>query len=85
MFGFSLSKLLALVGILVAVWVIFRWIGRLTAAPRPEGAPRPRQRQAGGPRKTVAVEDLVACGTCGAYVPAVGARGCGRAGCPYPG
>jgi len=28
-------------------------------------------------------EDMIACRVCGAYVPARGARSCGRADCPY--
>lgn len=91
MFGLSLSKLLALIGILVTVWMVFRWVtrvanereraaGRVDSGRRPMRAAREEKRAEAAP-----VEDLVACGTCGAYVPAKGARGCGRGNCPWPG
>ncbi|MGE0717940.1 MAG: hypothetical protein AB7P02_21010 [Alphaproteobacteria bacterium] len=84
MFGFSLSKLLTLVAIVVAVWVAFRWIGQMAAA-RDAGDRTPRRRDAPRPPPKEAVEDLVACPGCGAYVPARNPRGCGRRECPYPG
>ena len=93
MFGLSLTKLLALIGIIVTVWTLFRWISRMADARdrggqvRREQARRPaawRRRKEPEP-EAPPVEDLVACGTCGAFIPAKGARGCGRANCPWPG
>ncbi|WP_123689075.1 hypothetical protein [Allostella humosa] len=89
----SLSKLLALIGILIAVWTLFRWVQRVTDTRRQDGKAdrvgnaRRSERNATARREPdpVPVEDLVACATCGAYVAARGARGCGRQNCPYPG
>ena len=90
MFGLSLSKLLALIGIIIAVWTLFRWISRVADAKRTDTGRIPGARPAGGKRaerrpEPQPVEDLVACATCGAYVAVRGARGCGRPNCPYPG
>lgn len=89
MFGFSLTKLLFTVVVILIVWHGFKWIGRVQEQRRAElreqrdaarhraaAAPRP------GPRE---VEDMVECPACGAFVPARGAGHCGRADCPYPG
>jgi len=80
MLGFSLPKLLVLVLIVLAVWYGFKWIGRLDKerrrSVRDGGA-------AGEPKK--AVEDMVKCPVCDAYVPALGATKCDRADCPYTG
>lgn len=92
MFGLSLSKLLALIGILMTVWMVFRWASRMANA-RDREARVGREQQAKRPAawgrrkepEAAPVEDLVACGTCGAYIPAKGARGCGRGNCPWPG
>lgn len=91
MFGLSLSKLLALIGIIVTVWTLFRFLSRMAnardeaARVRGEGPRRPAARERRREPEAKPVEDLVACGTCGAYIPAKGARGCGRANCPWPG
>ena len=81
MFGLSLSKILALVGVILTVWAVYKWISRAQAA-RPV-----RERPRDEPRRPEAIrtEDLVPCAGCGAYVPARGARGCGRPACPCPG
>ncbi len=95
MFGLSFSKLMALIGIIIAVWTLFRWISRVSDArradpgrvsgARPAARDRPARDQPGRRPDPQPVEDLVACATCGAYVAARGARGCGRPNCPYPG
>lgn len=89
MLGLSLSKLVTLICIIVAVWTLFRWISRMTDA-RQSGSGRVgggrEQARGRAPRRPdpQPVEDLVACPGCGAYV-AKGARACGRPNCPYPG
>ena len=45
MFGLSLSKLLALIGILVTVWMVFRWVTRV--ANEPVGGARATSRRMG--------------------------------------
>ena len=92
MFGLSFSKVLFTILAVLAVWYGYRWYGRVQARRRAELDEHMRRdvrgAAAGGPRRTAGtakVEDLIPCETCGAYVPARGARACGRAGCPYPG
>ena len=67
-----------LVGFLV--WYAMRWMnGTAPKAPRRDRAPAP-----GAQQRQAAIEDLVACRACGAYV-AASARACGKPGCPQPG
>jgi hypothetical protein len=92
MFGLGFSKVLFTIFAVLVVWYGYRWYGRVQARRRAELDEHMRRdvrgAAAGGPRRATGadkVEDLVPCGTCGAYVPVRGARACGRAGCPYPG
>ena len=91
MFGFSLQKLIVLVGIIGAVWYGFKLVSRLDAARKAE-AKVPGERKSGrkpfGRRRDAAparseTEDMVECPTCGAYVAARKASHCGRSDCPY--
>jgi hypothetical protein len=66
--------LILLIGFLV--WYAMRWINGAPPRTRQRREPPPRPRQS-------AIEDLVACRTCGAYV-AAGAHSCGKLGCPLP-
>ena len=72
----AVPKLVLLILLAVAAWFAVRWFNRLptNVARRRPAAPQPRQ---------AAIEDLVACRVCGAYV-APSARGCGKADCPRP-
>ncbi len=72
----ALPKILLFVAVAVAVWYALRWWQRTvpTIVRRREARSAPRQ---------AAIEDLVACGVCGAYV-AADAKGCGKSGCPQP-
>jgi uncharacterized protein len=92
MFGFSFSKTLFTILAVLVVWYGYRWIGRAQARRQAELEQKMRRetRQAstrgpGGTARTAKTEDLIPCETCGAYVPAHGARSCGRAECPYTG
>jgi hypothetical protein len=79
MLGFSLSKLLVLAILIAVVWYGFKLAGRMG---------RTRLRGTGtddSPPGTPRIEDMTRCCVCGVFVPAAGARDCGRAGCPYPG
>jgi hypothetical protein len=91
MFGFSLQKLLVLVGIVTAVWYAFRLVGQMADARKggnePKGAARVaeavRKRWAGRKRAPPReVEDMEQCRRCGSFV-ARGAGPCERPGCPY--
>jgi hypothetical protein len=71
----AFPKLILLVVLAVAAWCFVRWFNRA-----PSGIVRRRPASSAPPRQR-AVEDLVACRTCGAYVVADGG-GCGKPGCP---
>ena len=96
MLGFSVTKLLVLAAVLVAVWYGFKMVGRLDAARKAEAKLREREKrdgrgggEAGQPaaRETRPqdpdAEEMVQCPACRAYVPAKNARNCGRPDCPY--
>jgi len=75
----AVPKIVLIVLLMFVVWYALRWFNRQTAPKavrRGPGAARSARPQS-------AVEDLVACRACGAYV-AASARGCGKAGCPRP-
>ena len=67
----SLPKLILLIGIIVVVWYVFRFLGQVDRA---------RQQAA---REAAKVEDMVKCRTCGAYVPVRNPSRCGRNDCPF--
>ena len=76
----TVPKIVLIILLIFAVWYAVRWFNR----PAPKTVRRGPNRWARwAPRPQPAVEDLVACGACGAYV-AASARGCGKAGCPRP-
>jgi hypothetical protein len=82
MFGFSFSKLLLLVLLVVIVWVTFRYAKRVEAIRRVLREEMQRRQAARRPPPLPA-EDLVKCAPCGAYVAARSASACGRADCPW--
>ncbi len=70
----AVPKIVVLFLLVVVVWYAMRWLNRSppnVARRRPAASPPP------------AIEDLVACRVCGAYV-AADAHGCGKPGCPQP-
>jgi hypothetical protein len=75
----TVPKIVLIILAAIAVWFALRWLNR--APPGIVRRSRPPHPQ---PQTHPAVEDLVACRRCGAYV-ASAARGCGKAGCPLPG
>ncbi len=81
MFGFSLTKLLFTVAIVLAVWYGFKLVGRLEQA-RKTRAKLDAAPKGGGMATTT---ELERCAACGAYVAAESAAACGRDDCPYPG
>ncbi|HEX9808803.1 MAG TPA: hypothetical protein VGC25_04275 [Alphaproteobacteria bacterium] len=78
MFGMSLSKLLVLAAIVLAVWYGFKWIQRLNRGKEQRVAHK-READAEG-------TELIACEGCGAYTPRTIAQ-CpeGRDDCPMTG
>ena len=87
---FAPSKLFLILLVAFAVWYATRWLNgparNSRAASRPKahwGVRYGAARAQPAPPPPPAIEDLVACHSCGAYV-ATGARGCGKPGCPQP-
>jgi uncharacterized membrane-anchored protein len=76
----AVPKIVLIVLLMFVVWYAVRWFNRPAPKAMRRGAPRWARSAAG---HQAAVEDLVACRACGAYV-APSARGCGKAGCPRP-
>jgi uncharacterized protein len=92
MFGLSFTKIVFTIVAVLVVWYGYRWMGRVQARRRAELEEHMRremrQTSKRGPDRSggmAKAEDLVPCETCESYVPARGARSCGRADCPYPG
>ncbi len=90
MFGLSIQKLLVLGVVIVGVIAAFRLIATLKRqqeiARRNQEAAERRQQPEQSTQPTQSgqrqIEDMAACGKCGAYI-ASSAGGCGRRGCPY--
>ena len=96
MFGFSLSKLLVLAAVILAVWYGFKLVGRLDAARKTEAKLRRQAEserkmpQSGGADRSSSstsdaskAEEMVQCPACQTYVAAGSVRNCGRADCPH--
>ena len=98
MFGFSLSKLLVLAAVVLAVWYGFKLVGRLAPADleafpgflRRQAESERKMPQSGGADRSSSstsdaskAEEMVQCPACQAYVAAGSVRNCGRADCPY--
>ncbi|HLI13407.1 MAG TPA: hypothetical protein VKY65_17580 [Alphaproteobacteria bacterium] len=87
MFGFSLAKLVVLVGIFLIVWYGLKFAARLQelreAEIRRRAEDKRGARRSEHGRGEAAVEEMVKCRVCGAYVPARGAAACGQPGCPF--
>ena len=84
---FELPKLVFIILVFGAVWWAVRWLNAVPRdlprrRPRPERPMRQQQRRAAAGGE-IEVEDLLACGVCGAYV-AASAPSCGRPDCPRP-
>ncbi len=94
MFGFSLTKILFTLAVIIIVWQGYKWLGRMqtrrdaiareTARGRGRGGRATATTNAAAP-SSAEVEDMVECTVCGAFVPARGAVSCGRGECPYRG
>ena len=88
MFGLpSFQKPLVLAIAIAIVWYGFKFLGRLKETRAAEARKRDlNSEDRGNPaavREQLDVEETVQCPTCGSYVPAQGARNCGKTGCPY--
>lgn len=94
MLGLSFGKLLLLAVIIAVVWYGLKYLSRAEAVRRAQRQGDQRQadpRQGNQRRRGMgttgaplrAVEDLIKCARCGAYVAARGASACGRPDCPW--
>jgi hypothetical protein len=88
----SLPKLILLIGIIVVVWYVFRFLGQVDRARQQAAREAAKAAAAKGHRRTTGresrggvakVEDMVKCRTCGAYVPVSSPSRCGRNDCPF--
>jgi hypothetical protein len=88
----SLPKLILLIGIIVVVWYVFRFLGQVDRARQQAAREAAKAAAARGHRPTAGresrggvaqVEDMVKCRTCGAYVPVRSPSRCGRNDCPF--
>ena len=71
MFGFSLSKLLILIALIVIVWYGFKAVGRVNQNRRA------RAREAGRNQYSeLATENMIQCPKCGAYTASLDAHKC---------
>ena len=85
MFGFSLPKLIFTVLVVVVVFYGFKAISQLQERREKQVADRASARGTdAAAKRSAGVEDMVACATCGTFVPTRSARSCGRGDCPYP-
>jgi hypothetical protein len=76
----TLPKILLIVLVIGAIW----WWHRRNQIKKREQAElerNPSRRAKAKPAKPI--EDMTQCKVCGAYVPASGAKSCGRANCPF--
>ncbi len=77
----TLPKILLIVLVIAAVWWWHRRSQIKNKREQAELERNPRSRAKGKAAKPV--EDMAQCKLCGAYVPAIGARNCGRDKCPF--
>ena len=84
MLGLSLGKLVLLAVLIAAAWYGFKYRARIESIRRDVRAEVARRQAASGARPPPrAVEDLVKCPACGAFVAAKGATNCGKPECPW--
>lgn len=79
---FSLSKLITLALIVLAVWYGFKWLQQVNAARAHRAARHARRESGGAGAAPVPTEDMTKCSVCGIYIPARGAPPCPLAECP---
>ncbi len=91
MFGISIQKLLVLIAVIGAIIVAFRLISTVKRQQElarrnqdARNAARAERQAEPAPSDRAQIQDMAACGRCGAYIAAE-AGGCGRRDCPYKG
>ncbi|MEM7121758.1 MAG: hypothetical protein AAF563_10810 [Pseudomonadota bacterium] len=93
---FSIQKIVVFAIIIAALWIGFRLVSNMDKKRKAEERQSRRARVSwrdrfrgrgqpqGGAGRTAGQVEMAACRQCGDYVPAAGAKGCGKADCPYP-
>jgi hypothetical protein len=79
----SLPKLILIIILIIAVWYVSRALNRGASALERRRRNVAAEPQGPAARGRSAIEDLVPCRTCGAYV-SPGSHNCGRPACPRP-
>lgn len=74
----TLPKVLLIVLVIAAVW----WWHRRNQIKKREQSELERTPHSRA-KSAKPIEDMAQCKVCGAYVPAIGAKNCGRANCPF--
>ena len=88
---FTIPTLPKILLVVLVVGVIWWWHRRNQIRARekdeigrnPRRNPRSNARPGAKDKPSKPIEDMAQCKVCGAYVPASGARNCGRDKCPY--
>lgn len=78
----SLSKLITLALIVLAVWYGFKWLQQFNTARQRRADRHARREGQDAGRPPVPTEDMTKCSVCGVYVPTRGTPPCPRAECP---
>lgn len=88
MFGFSITKLVFTIVIVVVVWQAFKYFTRLSDQredrARMNGGKSQKSKGRADDPAPPGVEDMVKCSVCDSYV-ARGSQPCGKEGCPFRG
>ena len=86
MLGFSLTKLLVLAAIIVAVVYFFKWVGRAQKkrdSLRKRHGDKKTSMDSDGMRNQADLEEMIQCASCDTYLAASDLQNCGKTNCPY--
>lgn len=78
-----LNKIILTIFAVAIVWLGFKYWNRLVLKPHRDRQRMPREGRSEQAAKAEAVEDMVECRSCGAFVPARRPQRCGRPDCPF--
>lgn len=84
MLGFSITKLVFTIVVVVVVWQAFKYFTRLSDQRADRARMSEKKSKKGADAPPPGVEDMVKCSVCDSYV-ARGAQSCGKEGCPFRG
>ncbi|MBL8671510.1 MAG: hypothetical protein JNK11_12715 [Alphaproteobacteria bacterium] len=81
--GISLGKLLILAAVIVAIVYGVKLLRRRQELKEERERPSKVRSESSAQAPAAEAEEMVACARCGEYVAKRGAKGCGRASCPF--